>query len=374
MGGNAQVEAMNIAFYGPMKSPDHPVPSGDRLMARLLIKAMRVAGHGVEVASHLRAYLRSPDHEDASAIQAEAKREIERISALWRAGAKPDIWFCYHPYYKALDLLGPTLCRTFGVAYVTAEASYAPKRNASGWADIQAALLDDLRLAASNICFTERDRTGLIKADPAIRSATLPPFIDTALFERQRPAPQPARLATVAMMRSGDKFASYEALAAALKLLPVDLPWTLDIIGDGPARERVQQLFTGLDSSRLSWHGEKNAEDIAGILSRASIYLWPGHGEAYGLAYLEAQATGLPVVAEHVAGVPEVVRDTQTGILTEPGDALAYAQAITQLLTNDAERQRLADNARRFATKERSLPYAAQSLDRILKTALEPAP
>ena len=47
---------MRIAFYAPLKSPDHPVPSGDRQMARLLVAALRHAGHDVEIASELRSY------------------------------------------------------------------------------------------------------------------------------------------------------------------------------------------------------------------------------------------------------------------------------------------------------------------------------
>ena len=52
---------MRIAFYAPLKAPDHPVPSGDRQMARLLLEALRRCGHAVEPASRLRAYRATPD-------------------------------------------------------------------------------------------------------------------------------------------------------------------------------------------------------------------------------------------------------------------------------------------------------------------------
>ncbi|MDQ1187193.1 glycosyltransferase family 4 protein [Agrobacterium larrymoorei] len=364
---------MKIAFYCPMKSPNHPVPSGDRLMARLLMQAMRLAGHEVEVVSELRSFLRQPDGEEADMLARDAEQERQRISILWESNGAPDLWFCYHPYYKALDCLGPELSRSFAIPYVTAEASYSPKRNATGWAEVQAKLLEDLSLAAVNICFTHRDRDGLLKANPAMRTQMLPPFLDTSLFDAQTPAPQAGRMATVAMMRAGDKLGSYEALAAALTRLP-NLDWTLDIIGDGPEREGVQQLFQAIAPHRLVWHGEKTPQQIAEILSRASLYLWPGHGEAYGLAYLEAQAAGLPVIAERIAGVPEVVIDGKTGILTEPGDTQSYADAITDLLTDREKRQAMADNARAFVIEERSLHKAASTLDRILQDARGSAP
>lgn len=335
-------------------------------MARLLMQAMRISGHEVEVVSELRSFQREPEG-SGDTLQAEAEVEKQRIATNWLGDGKPDIWFCYHPYYKARDLLGPELCQRFGLAYVTAEASYSPKRNGMGWAETQSALLADLRLAATNICFTTRDFDGLSKADQGLRLAMLPPFIDASIFAKQSPSPTRYRLATVAMMRRGDKMSSYKALAEALKLLPSDLPWTLDIIGDGPERGEAQNLFGTIDAGRIVWHGEQRPEAIAHILSNASIYVWPGHGEAYGLAYLEAQAAGLPVVAERIAGVPEVVKDGETGILTQPGDVTAYSDAIVKLMTENELRHEMALKARHFACVERSIEQAAIMLNSILE-------
>ena len=338
------------------------------------MQAMRLAGHEVDVISELRSFMREPNGEEVAELADDAQQEQQRISALWKSHGAPDLWFCYHPYYKALDRLGPQLSRSYAIPYVTAEASYSPKRNASGWAEVQAKLLKDLSLAAVNICFTHRDRDGLLKADPAMRLQMLPPFLDTSLFEANTPAPQAGRMATVAMMRAGDKLSSYEALSAALTRLPPNLDWTLDIIGDGPERERVQQFFRAIAPHRPVWHGEQSPQQIADILSCASLYLWPGHGEAYGLAYLEAQAAGLPIIAERIAGVPEVVIDGKTGILTEPGETQTFADAIEDLLTDREKRQAMAENARAFVIEERSLRKAASTLDRILQDARGKAP
>lgn len=359
---------MKIAFYSPLKSPNHPVPSGDRLMARLLIRALQLGGHDVEVVSELRSFQREPVGEGQDSLKLAAERERERIAAAWQRDGTPDVWFCYHPYYKARDLLGPSLCQSFGVTYVTAEASYSPKRNGMGWEAIQTELLADLRSAAVHICFTERDRQGLLNAEPLLQSALLPPFIDTALFEQTTPSPIRYRMATVAMMRAGDKLSSYRALSQALQHLPEDCPWSLDIMGDGPERETVHGLFDSFDHERIIWHGEQTPENIATILSRASLYVWPGHGEAYGLAYLEAQAAGLPVVAERVAGVPAVVTSGKTGLLTGPGNTEAYADALRLLMKDETLRLEMAATARHFAVSERSLGSAAAALDAIIKS------
>jgi glycosyltransferase involved in cell wall biosynthesis len=359
---------MNIAFYAPLKSPGHPVPSGDRLMARQLIAALELAGHSVEVVSEFRSFLPSPDS-STEQRDADAAGEIDRISAAWGSTARPDLWICYHPYYKAPDLLGPPLCRRFDIAYVTVETSYSSRRNIGRWAEAQEAVLNGVRLAAVNICLTERDRLGLAQAAPDARLVHLPPFIDATPFLARQPAPQPGRLMTVAMMRPGDKLSSYAALADALSRIH-HLPWTLCVIGDGPVRPEVEQLFSGPIQDRVQWLGQKSQAEIAELLSTAWVYVWPGHGEAYGLAYLEAQAAGAPVVAEAVAGVPEAVADGRSGVLTPPEDAGATARAIEHLLQDADQRRRLGQGARDFVTAERSIEVAAGRLHEIITSCM----
>ncbi len=354
---------MRIAFYAPLKSPNHPVPSGDRLMGRLLIRALQMGGHTVNVASEFRSFASTP--EAAAKVEGEAAAELQRLQAAWAGGKKPDLWFCYHPYYKSLDPFGPVLCAEFDVALVTAEASYSPKRDQTDWSPYQARIGAMVRDAAVNIGFTRRDREGLERAIPEARIAALAPFIDTAAFEGLQPTPEPTRLITVAMMRAGDKMQSYAMLAEALATIR-DKPWTLSIIGDGPMRGEVERLFSTFEPGRIDWLGERGADDIVQELGRSGIYAWPGCGEAYGLAYLEAQAAGLPVVAQDTAGVPEVVQSGLTGLLTTEGDIAAYASAISELLDDASKRTEMANAARRFVLAERSLAIAAKSIDEIL--------
>ncbi|MGI2035902.1 glycosyltransferase family 4 protein [Rhizobium panacihumi] len=362
---------MKIAFYAPLKSPNHPVPSGDRLMARQLIEILRRCGHDVEITSEFRSFSTAPDA--LADLQQQAALEIARLEAEWHAGGSPDLWFCYHSYYKSPDLLGPALCQTHGIAYVTAEASYSQRRNGQGWQAHQALLADALKMAAVNISLTRRDLDGILQSVPGAVLEKLPPFIDTASFAALQPEPEPLRLVTVAMMRPGDKMSSYAALAAGLQRLD-DLPWTLSIVGDGPARAEIENLFAGFAPGRISWHGQLDADKVAEILSRSALYLWPGHGEAYGLAYLEAQAAGLPVVAEKIAGVPEVVIGGRTGHLTPPGDTQAYSDAIRALMIHVDHRKTMAAAARQFVLNERSLDRAAIRLETILKIHLERSP
>ncbi len=358
---------MKIAFYAPLKPPGHPVPSGDRLMARQIIAALEMAGHRLEVASELRSFTPTPEAGRRAEIARRAESELARLCARWQSEPPPDLWFTYHPYYKTPDLLGPRIAREIGIPYVTAEASYSRRHDANGWGENQRLIADAVGLAAVNLCFTERDRLGLLDAIPDGCCERFLPFIDAAPFTRSSSDPQ--RLITVAMLRKGDKFDSYTMLASALDLIR-DRDWSLTIIGDGPMRAEVRSLFSAFGEDRIIWRGERSTPEIAAELATAGLYVWPGCNEAYGLAYLEAQAAGLPVVAQATAGVPEVVMADKTGLLTPEGDIKAYADAIVQLLNDPSRRQAMADAAYGFVHRERSLAAASKRFETILRNHL----
>ncbi|TPP09323.1 glycosyltransferase family 4 protein [Rhizobium glycinendophyticum] len=360
---------MKIAFYAPLKSPDHPVPSGDRLMARQFVRILGEAGHSVEIASQLRSFHATPETVLPD-LEAAAKADIDRLTLAWEADGPPDLWFCYHPYYKAPDLIGPVLARRFSLPYVTAEASYSARRNIGCWGRHQEALKSLVERAALNICLTARDEAGLAAAAPQARLARIAPFIDAEPFANIKAAPEAGRLVTVAMMRAGDKMQSYAALAEALQRVRSDA-WRLVVIGDGPERDEVKRLFALLPPERIELIGELPREGVMEQLARAGVFVWPGHGEAYGLAYLEAQAAGLPVIAFETAGVPEVVADGRTGILTPPGDTDALAGAIDRLLQDSDLRRSLGQMARDFVLTEHSEPIASAQIAPLLLAALE---
>lgn len=342
-------------------------------MSRLLIEALSAAGHRVEIVSELRGYAAEPDPLRLDALAAEARTEVARIRAGWQATGTPDLWFTYHSYYKSPDRLGPVLCKEAGIPYVMAETSYSPRRDDGDWLASQRLVVAGVRQAALNLCFTERDRAGLAVAVPQGRFARLAPFIDVSRFAASLAVEAaPRRLVTVAMMRSGVKFDSYAMLAKALERIR-DRDWTLTVIGGGPRLDDVRNLFSAFEPGRIIWRGELAPDAVSADLAAGGIYVWPGFGEAYGLAYLEAQAAGLPVVAQATAGVPEVVVDGRTGLLTPEGNAEAFARAIAGLLDDDARYAQMAAAARRFAHEERSLAAASERLDLLLRQYASPA-
>ena len=375
---------MRIAFYAPLKSPTHPTPSGDRRVARLLMDALALAGHQVVLVSDFRSYEGKGDAAAQAALREQGGAIAAALLDDWRHGpvdGRPELWLTYHLYYKAPDWLGPPVCRSLGLPYAVAEASYAPKRAQGAWAMGHAAVRDALQVADLLLCPTADDVPALqavLRPQTTVRR--LPPFLDPAPYREAAAArefhrAQLARkhgldtsrpwMVVAAMMRQGDKLASYEILAQVLPLL-ADLSWQLLVAGDGPATDRVQALLDSAAPGRCRFAGECSAVALAGMYAASDLCVWPAVNEAYGMAMLEAQAAGTPVVSCAVRGVPDVVVHGVTGLLAPGGDVAAIAVHVRALLQDAARRTEMGQAAARFVADERSTVQAAQLLQDAL--------
>lgn len=322
---------LRVAFYAPMKPLDHPVPSGDRQLGRLIRRALIEAGHDVAIGATTRTWSRhgGPEQE---ALRAEAEAEAETIIAEWRDAPAPpaDLWFTYHLYHKAPDWIGPRVADAFSLPYVVAEASRALKRAHGPWALGFASADAALKRAAAVIAMHQEDAAGLSAVVPAKRIRLVPPFIDTTAFPVRAMTsnpPKPVRLLTIAMMRAGDKERSYRVLADALNRLAA-YPWTLTIAGDGEAAERLRPLFP---PDRTTWLGRVDPDRVPDLCSKSDVFVWPAVNEAFGLVFLEAQAAGLAVVGGRSGGVPDLVEHGKTGYLAPEGDDSGFADALRTL-------------------------------------------
>lgn len=374
---------MRIGFYAPLKPPDSDRPSGDRTMARLLVAALRRAGHTVEIAARLRSRDGAGIPDRQRRLAALAARLAERYLASVRSGRRPapDLWFTYHLYYKAPDCIGPAVADGLGIPYVVAEASVAGKRAGGAWDIGHRATLAALARADLAIGFNSRDAAAVRPAlSDGARYRHLPPFLEpSAPLDRGEaraavgallglPDEVPWLLA-VGMMRPGAKTQSYRLLARALAGL-AGRPWQLIVVGDGPARDEVARALAPL-AGRVRLAGAAEPARLRGFYTAADLMVWPAIQEAYGMALLEAQAAGLPVLAGDVGGVPDIVRDGITGRLVPEGDTEAFAAALCGLLDDPAGCRRMGEAARRTVLAAHGAAAAATTLDGWLLEAVE---
>lgn len=370
-----------------MKPPDHPVPSGDRRMARLLIAALTHAGHEVELACRMVSRDGAGDPARQARLAGLGAALSERIVRRYGnrpPDLRPQAWLTYHLYYKAPDWLGPKVSLALGLPYLVAEASVAPKRAGGPWDQGHQAVLQALDQAAAVITLNPADKECLPAGTP---KHDLKPFLDPVPYQlasgqravhrgtlAQRLAldAEVPWIAVAAMMRPGDKLASYRLLARALAELS-DRPWCLLVAGDGPARGEVSQALDSLGSDRVRLLGALDEGRLAALYGAADFMAWPAINEAYGMALLEAQAAGLPVIAGATGGVPGILRHEEGGLLVMPREASALAAAIDRLLGDSQLRGRLSRGARAAVEREHSLAGAAAELDRILRQAVGPS-
>lgn len=350
---------MRIAFHTPLNAFADAGISGDRRMARQIATALRQLGHAVEPISDARAHLRLPEDLAGRRIEAQARRGA--LLPHWRhTDTAPELWFTYHSYYKAPDLLGPEIASQLNIPYVVAEASDSRRRAVGEWAEHVALARKSFAAADLHLWFTRQDRDSIAPWSGDSAFLALPPFIETvpAVATPGRQA-APPRLVTVAMMRAGAKLDSYHALAEVLARLTAE-PWTLTIIGDGPVRSEVEAAFATIPAGRLRWLGALDHDAVTAELAAHDVFIWPGIGEAYGLVYLEAQAADLPVVAFDSGGVSATVRRNETALLAPEKDSAALAAALARLLTDGALRARMAQAAQSFVATERTLERAGE--------------
>lgn len=359
---------MKIAFYAPMKAPDHPNPSGDRQIGRLLIAALEGHGATVTLASRLRTWQKAPDDAAFNAIEVQATTEAAALIERWHSADRPDVWLTYHVYYKAHDPLGPRVAEALGLPYVIVEASHAARRQTGPWARGHAETLKALRRADAVVALHAVDEIGLSAVVPEHRLFRLHPFIDAEPFAasgHDRHG-EPARLLAVGMMRHGDKAASYRQLADALSRLG-DLAWCLTLVGDGEAADTLRPLFP---ADRTTFAGILDQAGVAAACRDADLYVWPAVNEAFGIALLEAQAAGLPVVAGRTGGVPDVIGDGETGLLVPPGDTAAFADAVRALISDPERRRAMGRAAAARVDSRHDMPAARRALGAILDAAI----
>lgn len=158
-----------------------------------------------------------------------------------------------------------------------------------------------------------------------------------AFRERTLPREGPVRAICVATL---NELKGHAVLLEALARGGAELErLKLDLVGSGPLeadlREQVERL--GL-SERVRFHGTRSEVEVAQLLDRADLFVLAsvvarnGRMDGIPVALMEALATGLPVVASRLSGIPELVRDGETGLLARAGDPDDLARALRELL------------------------------------------
>lgn len=158
---------------------------------------------------------------------------------------------------------------------------------------------------------------------------------------------------------------AYKGVDTLLRALPLLRARVADarlvVVGDGADRPRLKAIARtlGVDGA-VRFAGRVSDEELRRLYASAAVFALPAatdlgpppRGEGFGLVFVEAGAAGLPVVAGAAGPVPEVVRDGEAGLLVDPADEQAVAEALCRLLTDPERALRMGEAGRRRAASE----------------------
>jgi phosphatidylinositol alpha-1,6-mannosyltransferase len=227
-----------------------------------------------------------------------------------------------------------------------------------------------LREAAATVAVSRNTRKLALAhgADPG-EVRFIPPGVDPSVSSRGRTSPRPT-IVTVARLQH--RFKGHDVLVPALERVRARVPdveWV--VIGDGPLRPELERMIgrSGLNGHvRLA--GSVDDEERDALLASAHVFAMPSSlpaesgAEGTGIVFLEASTRGLPVVASRTTGPgadraeggADVVIDGETGLLVDPRDPDAVADALVELLEDPVRAERMgragARHAARFAWPE----------------------
>lgn len=191
-------------------------------------------------------------------------------------------------------------------------------------------------------------------AEPAVREgASADGPVHVVAVGRLAPRKQPMRL--------------LKLLETARTRVPGDIPMRATIVGDGPARGRMERYLRARRMNWVSLPGRYTRDQIKDLLAAADVFVAPAPRESFGLAALEARAAGVPVVARAQSGVADFVRPGKEGLLGRTFDDLVWS--VARLTRDSALRRSIADHNRETEPVRCSWPAVLEGFARCYELA-----
>ena len=182
-----------------------------------------------------------------------------------------------------------------------------------------------------------------------------PAFMDFDSFLQSAPQPLP-EVPSVLFVGVLERYKNVDGLADAWRVVAPRVPGArLHLVGDGTLRPVVEQLLRDVPE-RTSWAERLSQAEVSRALDEATALVLPSRSEGMGRVVVEAFCRARPVVGARVGGIPDLVEDGQNGLLVEPGDTQALADALVQVLADRGLAERLSAGAHASAAFWTSSP------------------
>ncbi|TES92034.1 MAG: glycosyltransferase [Desulfobacteraceae bacterium] len=365
---------MRISFYTPFKPLDHANPSGDLMIARGLYGYLKNQDHKILIMSNFRSRWVFWKPWIWTWLIRDTRRIMRTI-----APNGVDLWFTYHSYYKAPDLLGSFISRRLKIPYVIFQGIYSTKRKRD-WKTWPGFVLNRAALCAADHVFSNKkvDYLNMKRLLPSQRITYVKPGISPHAFSFDAGARDELKklwdvgdepvVLSAAMFRPDVKTQGLSLVIRVCgELFRKGLRFYLVIAGEGRERNRLLQLAKEHLPGRVRFVGKIPRNEMYRFYSAGDIFAFPGIRESLGMVFLEAQSCGIPVVAFANGGIPEVVRDGETGFLVPLYDSDRFAKAIEFLLTKRDIRQKMGQTAQVHVREGHDIDRNYQEMKKVLE-------
>ncbi|MBU2068454.1 glycosyltransferase family 4 protein, partial [Patescibacteria group bacterium] len=155
----------------------------------------------------------------------------------------------------------------------------------------------------------------------------------------------------------------------------LDFPFKILIAGSGEQEKELKDLTKKLEfENKVIFLGQIDYNDLPKYYSSSDIFVRPSLSEGLGNVFLEAMATGLPVIGTKVGGIPDFLEDRKTGLFCEVNNPKSIANKIKEVLENDQLRKTLIDNGLNLVREKYTWDSVAQKMENIFEKLQDRGP
>jgi glycosyltransferase involved in cell wall biosynthesis len=240
-----------------------------------------------------------------------------------------------------------------------------------GWQERLRRFFEESQLV---ICLSESWSNDIERLFPRSRRMVVPNGIPLPPFSHSRGSipKQTIRLAFLGLI--GPRKGVFDLLKAVQRLVGQGLAIHLTIGGNGETARLRDEINTAGLQDHVEYAGWVTQPEKELLLSSTDIFVLPSYGEGMPMSILEAMSFGLPVVSTRVGGIPELVRDGQTGFLVDPGDVEALCAKLRLLTEDPGLRVRMGEAARRTVEQNHDVGELGRKIGRLYNDLCSPKP
>jgi glycosyltransferase involved in cell wall biosynthesis len=189
--------------------------------------------------------------------------------------------------------------------------------------------------------------TGFVRELGVEPAAVFPPYVDAASFLERPPAPLPGRPRAV-FVGVLERYKAFDTLVEAWRRAAVRVPdATLHIVGEGSMRDEAQRLVDDLPH-QTEWSRRLSVEDVSHAMDDSWLLCLPSRSEGLGRVVIEAACRARAVIGGAGTAIPDVVQHEVNGLLIDPEDPGALANALVRVLSDSALAERLGTEGRQI--------------------------